>query len=1010
MNTRRKLACAVVLLLMTTAVAPMLSQSIATGDIAGVVTDPSGAVIPNATVTLKSDESGTTQIRLTNANGLYRFALLPPGGYTLTVTASKYQPAKFTIIARVAQTVSINVQLVVATQKRSITVRSEGPTEAGNANLSTTFSNDQIALVPNQGNDLTYAAQTAPGAVMDTQGGYGSFSSFGLPATSNNFIYNGMSEMDPILTINNTGATNLLLGLNDIREVTVVNNGYSGQYGGLAGAQVSYVSKSGTNHFHGNAIYWWNGRVLNANNYFNNQQNPPNPRPFVNANQWATSVGGPIQKDKTFFFIDFEGLRVAIPIVSMVKVPSPQFEQVTLAHISAAESSELPFYQTVFQLYKNAPGAKSAADVLKNGGCTDFTGRLGFGIPGGPPCALQFNSAVNSKSNEWLLTARADHKIGNNDRGFIHFRMDHGLQATLTDPISSLFNVTSPQPQYEGQVNETHTFNSSTVNALTLSGSYYSAIFVQPNRNEMLSVLPQQLAFAGDSFERLGSHQLPFPTPQGRNVGQYQVVDDFTHTRGRHTVSAGVSFVRFNLTDYDAGENSAPAAVSETLTDFFNGVASVLQQNFPTRSSQPLATYSFGAYVQDEWRARNNLTLMVALRADRFSNPTCRTNCFSRLSHPFSEISHDPAQPYTQVIETGLAQALPNLEAIALQPRFGFAWTPFGSSSNTVIRGGVGLFSDTSGIALLATSLINNLPNNPQFIVSGPFALAPNVPNSAALVASTANRVFQVQFPAGGTLNNITSAITAAGGSFFGPSIANVASKLPYASFQEWSLELQQALGQKMSFSVIYVGNHGIHEGLANAALNAFCDGVCLGPDGLNTSAPSFSGLPPSAPDLRFGTVTETQRVGVSNYNGVTVTLARRFSSLQFQANYTWSHALDTLSNNGIAEEPFNFNTNLSITYPQQPLKSKQALYGNADYDVRQNFSLNYVWTGPEKHGRLSLLGGWIISGTVFAHTGLPLTVVDTGTTGRTCRIQLRCERLCESARRWHISLWRISR
>ena len=205
---------------------------------------------------------------------------------------------------------------------------------------------------------------------------------------------------------------------------------------------------------------------------------------------------------------------MAIPVVSMVKVPSPQFEQATLANISATKSSQLPFYQTVFQLYKNAPGVKSAADVLKDGGCTDFTGTMGFGTAGGPPCALQFNSAVNSKSNEWLLTARVDHKIGNNDRAFIHFRTDHGLQATLTDPINSLFNVTSPQPQYEGQLNETHTFNSSTVNAVTLSGSYYSAIFVQPNRNEMLSVLPQQVAFAGDSFELLGSHQLPFPTPQ----------------------------------------------------------------------------------------------------------------------------------------------------------------------------------------------------------------------------------------------------------------------------------------------------------------------------------------------------------------------------------------------------------------------------------------------------------------------------------------------------------------
>jgi hypothetical protein len=175
MNARRKFACALILLLTLTVGIPVFSQSIATGDITGVVTDPSGAVIPSATATLKNDESGTLQRRTTNAAGLYRFALLPPGSYTLTITASKYRSAKSTIVARVAQTSSMNVQMVVETEQRSITVRSEGLAEAGDANLSTTFSNNQIALVPNQGNDLTYIAQTAPGAVMDTQSGYGSF-------------------------------------------------------------------------------------------------------------------------------------------------------------------------------------------------------------------------------------------------------------------------------------------------------------------------------------------------------------------------------------------------------------------------------------------------------------------------------------------------------------------------------------------------------------------------------------------------------------------------------------------------------------------------------------------------------------------------------------------------------------------------------------------------------------------------------------------------------------------
>ena len=142
-------------------------------------------------------------------------------------------------------------------------------------------------------------------------------SSFGLPSNSNVFTYDGANDNDPYFNINNSGATNLTLGLNDVQETSVVTNGYSGQFGGLAGANINYISKSGSNSFHGNAEYWWNGRALNSNNYFRNQANAVagsqvDPRPFVNANQYAASFGGPIRKNKSFFFVG-EGIRLIIP-------------------------------------------------------------------------------------------------------------------------------------------------------------------------------------------------------------------------------------------------------------------------------------------------------------------------------------------------------------------------------------------------------------------------------------------------------------------------------------------------------------------------------------------------------------------------------------------------------------------------------------------------------------------------------------------------------------------------
>ena len=306
---------------------------------------------------------------------------------------------------------------------------------------------------------------------MNTQAGFGNSSTYGLPATSNLFTVNGMNENDPFLNLNNSGATNLLLGQNDVQEATVVNNGYSAQYGGLAGANVNFVTKSGTNNFHGNANYFWNGRTMNANNWFNNHSTPVVPRPFVNANQWSAALGGPIVHDKTFFFVDYEGLRVLLPTNTSVNIPSPQFQAATLANVGATNPSQLPFYQNMFSIYNGAKGATSAGPLPgSDPGCGDLTTFAG-------PCALQFRSTAGNFTHEWLLTARVDQQIGSNDRAYLHFRTDHGLQATYTDPLSSVFNAQSDQPQYEGQINETHTFSNNAVNHFILSGSWYNAIF-----------------------------------------------------------------------------------------------------------------------------------------------------------------------------------------------------------------------------------------------------------------------------------------------------------------------------------------------------------------------------------------------------------------------------------------------------------------------------------------------------------------------------------------------------
>src|SRR6266851_3915277 len=970
MSYRSLLLCALTCVLVACLTTEAVSQSLTSGDLIGLVTDPSGAAIPNANVKLTNNATGATQARSTTDQGTYRFSLLSPGTYTLSISASNFQISQQTATVTVGEATSVNVHLQLSSASQTVEVSGDpAVVQTQNADLTSAFSTEQIAQVPNPGNDLSYVVQTSPGAVMNTQGGYGNEATFGLPATSNLFTVDGMNENDPFLNLNNSGATNLLLGQNDIEEATVVNNGYSGQYGGLAGANINFVTKSGSNQWHGNAIYWWNGRAMNANGYFNNQTRTP--RAFDNANQWAASFGGPIRKNKTFFFVNTEGLRVLLPTSTKVNVPSPQFEAATLANLAAKPSTavSIPFYDRLFSLWNNAAGANRAQNALFPGvytdpngvkhptgnGCGTFPGLGSAAIP----CALQFQSTAGNQTNEWLLTTQVDQNFGNNDRAFIHFRTDHGSQATYTDPISPRFNGLSKQPQYEGQIQETHTFGSTAVNRFILSGSWYSAVFRTQSPSAATQLIPFRLGFSGGAFFSLGNDLNLWP--QGRNVTQYGIIDDFSKVKGNHALKVGINFHRNDVTDYSPGIGTVGYSQGESLLNFYNGLGASYAQNFSRRPTEPVAVYGLGFYGQDEWSVRPNLKITLALRGDHNSNPVCQTNCFARLATDFLSIPHNINTPYNQVIRTGLRQALNKYTGVSWQPRVGFAWSPFHSATGLVIRGGFGLFTDMFP-ATIADYLLNNAPLNNQFI-TGASPLSPSAPNNQAYLAAQANTYFLQGFYAGQTLAQIQQGNP----NFVPPSFYNAAHRIIAPQYEEWSLQLEKALGTKSSVAVNYVGNHGVHEASQNPGLNAYY------PAG-------FGDLPRTPRDARFGTITEVSTPTVSKYNGLSLTAKRQMSSVLVQANYTWSHALDEVSNAGFL--PYTLLTNTSVLAPQDPYNLRRYNLGNADYDTRHYASLSYVWTVPHWRGPKYALDGWVFSGTIFARSGLPFTVVDGNQTG----------------------------
>ncbi len=243
------------------------AQSVVTGGLTGIVTDATGSVIAGATVNLQNQSTSEVQSTTTGTTGAYQFTLLKPGTYVLSISQTGFKQLTEKVEVLLGQTALASVKLEVGAASETITVTEQGALlQTEDANISSNFDTNQINNVPNPGGDITYVAQTAPGIMMNssTGGGYGNFSAFGLPGTSNLFTVNGNDYNDAFLNLNNSGSSNLLLGGNELQEVAVVSNGYTGQYGRQAGAQVDYSTKAGGNSFHGDAVYNWTGRALAA--------------------------------------------------------------------------------------------------------------------------------------------------------------------------------------------------------------------------------------------------------------------------------------------------------------------------------------------------------------------------------------------------------------------------------------------------------------------------------------------------------------------------------------------------------------------------------------------------------------------------------------------------------------------------------------------------------------------------------------------------------------------------
>lgn len=951
-----------------------------------MVSDPSHAVVPDATVEIRDDSKGTTQSTKTDSDGVYRFFFVVPGSYTLAVSHPGFREESQKINVLLGPAGTRNITLKLAGTSATVKVTDEVPLlQAENGDVSTTMSRQQITEVPNPGNDLTYIAQNAPGAVMNTDtigvvGYAGNVSILGMPGTSNVFTINGVNNNNIFANVNNSGVTGMMLGTNELEEATIVSDGYSGQFGGAAGSNINYLTKSGDNAFHGNLLYYWNGSVLNANDWFSNAQG--NPKPFDIAHQWAGSLGGPIKKEKLFFFFDAEGIWVILPNQQQVELPSAKFEAVTMANIDSvfgAGSASHIFYRRVFDIYNQTPGASKATPggfAPGDLGCNTWQGPQGLGTT--ENCAVHFYENIDAPANDSLVSGRADWNIATNDRAFLLVQHNFGKKQNYTDPISPLFNSFARQSAWQGQLSETHTLGPTAANQFLLAGtsSYYVQGVADPAKTHVF--FPNVLNFfnAGGPFYAIAAFNWAFAYPSGSGTTTFQISDDLVKTYGKHKIGLGGSFLRA----YNTGFGYTFSGVGQLLplsTDAFYwggqdpsplrqaNETTALWQSFPLTTENRIQYYSLGLYGQEEWHARSNLKLTVALRAEHESNPVCAARCFARFTGPFASLSHDPAQPYNQVILNHQKQAFSNTDSVVWSPRFGFAWQPLGVSHNTVLRGGVGIFYNPQLV-----NVAGNLIYLSNFFNITGYNLAPGENNSLSKNAAAFNDAYAKALANGGTLAQIQTVDPF----FVPPGFTNPANIMHSPQYQKWSLQAQQSFGASTSLTVSYIGYHGIHGFYGDPNVNAW--GFGSFPAGLCSSPP----IPPCA-DPRFGIVQELKTSAISNYHGMVASFEHRFTRFGsgfFQANYTYSHALDEVSNGGLG------NFTYGSSQAPDDAKNLRASYGPADYDVRHNLNANYVWELPLKelirgHGRDSLMKGWQISGTIFAHSGLPFTVFDSG-------------------------------
>ena len=924
---------------------------VATGDILGEVTDPTGADVPGATVRLENLGTHVIVEAQSNDPGAYTFTALIPGSYTVTITANGFKTFSTSLTLVPGDRVRVDARMNLGESSQTVTVSTQASAlQTDSTNVGSNIDTRAIADLPLNGRNVYNLIQVSPGV---NAGSADSLSSGQRPddrRESSSVSANGQYEL-----VNN----NLIDGLDNnerfkglimvrpsveaIQSVRVDINTYTAEVGRTAGAAIAITTKSGTDNFHGSVYEFLRNDITDARNFFSRASTLPN-KPELRQNQFGGSIGGPILKDRTFFFADLEEFRQVNGnnTVYVTSVPTP-YELANPGDLSDVGGPVItnldPTALAYFKLYPSP-----------NQPTNNFT-------PGASVNTNNYFYNPAETQNSTLGDLRIDQHFKNADTLFGRYSYNSvstfmpgqlpAVDGVQPGGTAGTYPGLSQITTNNGQAGYTHPFSSNLLLQLRVGYSlFYNHVeeinagtdwntgtpFSIPNANQCLECDGLSPVSPG-GWTSLGDQTF---LPILLNEATYQYAGDITWTHGNHTVKFGDALLRRLVSNLqqDAGKPSISftgANPQAEITNFFHGDPFNYDRQALTFRPH-VRTWEDGAYIQDDWRVIPSLTLNLGLRYDIFAAPNEENGNFSNLDLATAALVTNP----TGGIKTDYTN---------IAPRIGFAKT---LSPTLVVRGGFGL-----------TFYANDV-QNAFYLQNPPYAFATGTVTSKTPLSE-----------------GVAPAPTSA--SVTNPSGALWSKPFNYrnAYVEQFNLLVQKDFSGNV-ITLGYVGELGRH-------LNAQIPNADLpAPTG-----PVPAGTPP--PAFLYATqlplVNQIQYFGsyaASSYHSLQASYERRLShGLTVNLNYTWSHTLDDTNNQG---------TDGDGAYGLQPALESTYDYGNSDLDVRHHIGATANYAIPS-HGDSRLeraaLSGWQLNSLVYWQTGLPFAITDTVTQNGVAYINL---------------------